>query len=180
MKYEIIGVGKMGSCMAYTMLLQNEKVHIILTEPVKEFRNKAKAEYYDLLPVARATKNKLEFRTTISKTSDAYILTAGQPRTSPKQSKESLYEYNSELILGFLKKIPNRMPLFVVTNPVYKLTKLLKRHGHIAIPLRKCTDKLRKDKKINNKVLKHKGHTQYTPAYACAHTIQQLIGGPWE
>lgn len=167
----------MGAAIAYTLLLGPFDVDIMLTEPLKENRNKAAAELWDLAPVAKATGNNVSLVGVGDQDCicDLAVVTAGKPRTSIKQSKKSLLKVNQTIVEEATKFIPYSTPIFVVTNPPNELANELRRRGHdCVIPLRKCTDKLR-GKKVNEFVLTHKGHTMYTPAFACAREIIRYL-----
>ena len=170
---KIIGVGRMGSSIAYTLMLGPHDLDILLSEPLAENQKKAEAELWDLAPVAKATGNTIslvpmgeqDYRCNL------VIVTAGKARTSPEQTKHSLLKANQAIVEDATLFVPPSTPIFIVTNPPIELARELRRRGHTnVIPLRKCTDKLR-GKKVNEFVLVNKGHTMWTPAYACAKEI---------
>jgi hypothetical protein len=175
MKLKIIGLGRMGCEIAYTLMLLRSGLELTLEEPLKENKRKAQAEYWDLLPVAKATGNHvcLSYGNVPM---DAYILTAGIPRKNPKMPKEYLLKENLRIAEQLTRMIPPEKPLFVVSNPPNEIANELRIRGQNAIPLRACTDAMR-GKKVNEFVLTHKGYTAYTPAYACAREIIKHMDG---
>jgi malate/lactate dehydrogenase len=168
----IIGVGNVGSGIAYSLLLLKKGWHIALYEPHEPSQERAKAEYFDLLPVAKARGNELTFHHALPKKTDAYVLTAGLPRKSVTQDKAALYDTNVSIVATIAKDIPEKTRIFVVTNPPKELAKFLMDKGYDAHPLRDCTDALRAKagnaQFINNIVLSGKGYTSFTPGYAIA------------
>ena len=169
MNYEIIGIGRLGSAIAYTMMLLSKGNTFCLREYYEQAHDKMVGEYYDLLPVAKATGNNLIVHT--NQKPDAYIIAAGIPRTDARYEKHQLFYANYTIINEFLDQLPRGKPIFVATNPPVEICERLKYRGYDAIPLRKCTDDLRNSQEHNEIVLKNKGFTQYTPAFAIATAI---------
>jgi len=184
MNIQIIGVGKMGSAIAYSLLLMRRGLHIQLYEPLRKNIKYAYAEYLDLQPVARITRNDISFwsKEHYPCSPDAYVLTAGKPRTDTSKPKLALLKPNLAIAKRLTKDCHKGRYIFIVTNPPNEIAEAL---GDNAIPLRDCTDKLRaiggrqfwdtSPKQINEFVLTHKGHTSWTPAYACAHEILKVM-----
>jgi hypothetical protein len=168
MRYEIIGLGRLGSAIAYTLMLMGKDNDLHLLEYHQPSRKRAIAEYYDLLPVAIRTGNRLH-STDIGQ-GGVYIITAGVPRRTLKQSKKGLFTTNKAILASILPRLDKDKLVFIATNPPEELANWARSQGYYAVPLRKCTDDLRLNyggKKINDIVLRDKGYTQYTPAYAC-------------
>jgi len=180
-RIQIIGMGKMGSAIAYSLMLTKPNLHLILTEFHADHKKEAYAEYLDLKPVAISTDNFVEMAPYIDRTADAYVLTAGVPRRHSKESKAGLAEQNIQIALKVCKDIPRRKPIFVVSNPPVQIARALREADwRKVIALRQCTDTLReltfreRATEANAFVLDNKGHTCWTPAYACAQAIAKL------
>jgi hypothetical protein len=176
MRIEVIGGGRMGAAIIYSMMLMAGGLNIRLAEPHKPNRKRARAEYCDLLPVALATRNKLTFGFSVSSSSDCYIITAGLARKSPATTKEELFARNLPIALASAARIPKGKRIFIVSNPPKQLAARLNGAGWLrAVPLREETDKLRAragdTKELNEFVLLNKGFTQFTPGFACAKAV---------
>lgn len=173
MNVQIIGVGRVGAEMAYTFMLLRRNMTVFLYEPNVMTQELAHAQYLDLLPVANATGNVVFESKHVP--ADLYVLCAGVPRTDPCRPKSELFDANLKIALDAVKHVPTVKPLFVVSNPPVMLAEALREHGYAAIPLRKCTDNLRgkvgDPDLMNMSVLRMKGYTQFTPAYACVSEI---------
>lgn len=177
MKIEIVGVGKVGSAIAYTLLLTRFDFSLALTEPSDKFRERAFAEFYDLAPIADFHGIELSFSTKPSMDSDIYVIASGKPRQSKNESKEALFKDNWGIVQKVVKNIPKQARLYIVTNPPNRIASNLRFKGFKdVIPLRSCTDSLRgrigNPERINELVLDGKGYTQYTPGWACADKIR--------
>ena len=180
MRIEVIGGGKMGAALIYSLMLMRSGLNILLVEPHRPNRSRALAEYCDLLPVAVATGNKLAFGLSVSDASSCYIMTAGLARKSPHEPKELLLPRNLPIVLASAGRIPKEKRIFIITNPPKLLAKALKRGGWArAVPLRDETDKLRaragNAQELNSYVLLHKGHTAFTPGFACAKAVLDRV-----
>ena len=176
MKIAIIGVGTIGAAVAYTLMMTQRNLHIILCEPHKPNKKRTMGEYYDLLPVATHTRNKLEVGGGVYQYADYYLITNGIRRTSIKQSKQSLFKLNYPIVRKIMAKIPKGKRVFIASNPPNEIVNALDKEGFSnMLAMRECTDTLRElagdPQHINNSALKGKGFTQYTPAYAIAMRI---------
>lgn len=168
MRIEIIGIGSLGSELAYTFaLLTNHQ--LMLTEPHEPNYDRAVAEYLDLLPVAKHRRVDLAITPKVTPFSDIYIITSGERRRNLLMPKAALIWHNYDIVERIAKKIPKGKKVFVATNPPKEICRRL---GTGAIPLRECTDYIRAQagskEKINKLVLENKGYTSFTPAYAMA------------
>lgn len=188
MNIQIIGAGRMGSTIAYSLFWSSlvrsirDRDVIYFWEPLEENHKKALAEFWDLKPVADATGNALIWGKNRYwnlhdnlRNPQAFIITAGKPRTDSKTSKKALLKTNLPIVERLTALIPDRTPIFIVTNPPVEIARELRRRGQNAIPLRACTDSMR-GKKINEFVLNNKGYTRWTPAFACANEILRVMG----
>jgi malate/lactate dehydrogenase len=181
MNIQIVGAGRMGTAIVYSLLLLRARNVIYLYEPLDENYKRAHAEFWDLRPVAEATENALMWgRNHFWDSKDpirnpqAFVITAGKPRTDSKLPKKALLKTNLEIVKAITALIPDKTPIFIVTNPPVEIARELRRRGQNAIPLRACTDSMR-GKNINEFVLNNKGFTQWTPAFACAREILKVM-----
>ena len=179
MRIAIIGIGRVGSAIAYSLLLKARNLDILLCEPHEPNRMKALAEYSDLLPVAKATRNKLAFSPGIPNSCQFYVITSGHPRQTPDTTKDSLFTENWRIVFSALQRIPRNKLIGLVTNPPNRLATHARGRGWPrTAPLRFCTDELRAKVRwegLNDFVLQHKGHTAWTPGFACAQEILAVV-----
>ena len=180
----------MGSSIAYSLMLMQKGNRILFLEPHQPNVVRAQAEFWDLLPVAKATDNEFGFMLDVKELDAlaakpeakdaAYVLAAGIPRTDISQPKDALFLPNLKIAQGIVRRLPKCARVFVVSNPPVRLAEHLRKKGWNAIPLRACTDNLRAHigdpQAINHAVLARKGWTQWTPAYACAEEILRTLG----
>ena len=140
-------------------------------------KRKAKAEFWDLVPVAKATGNKLIWAEKPI-VADKHIITAGRPRQDASQSKESLFGWNLGIVSEIVKHMhKTKKPIYIATNPPKEITLALKRQGYDTRELRTCTDQLRSKagdlETLNSQVINGKGTTQFTPALAIAMEVMR-------
>jgi len=174
MKIAVIGIGKLGGALAYTLLVNHSNNTIVLFEPHGENKVRANGEFWDLLPVANATGNKLLLAPTTPK-ADVYIVTSGKSRTNVKQKKEELLGLNLGIVCDCLRGASEKAMVYIATNPPKEICKGLERFGIKAKPLRACTDSLRgRDApRTNRRAFVGKGFTQWTPAFAMVKEIME-------
>ena len=177
MKLCIVGIGNLGAAIANALLLRNEGLALTLYEPHSPSHARAKAEFYDLLPVARVTNNKLLFVDRLP-ANMPLIITAGIPRKSVNESKASLFGKNMGIVLSIVKDRP-KQKLFIATNPPIEISARLNELGYNAVECRKCTDHIRKRMNciddLNAFVLEHKGYTAFTPGIAIAERVMEEL-----
>ena len=179
MKIAIVGIGTLGAEIAYTLMGMQSNNQIYLCEPHKPNQRRAHAEYWDLLPVAKRTRNELEAFPSLYQYADHYIVTSGERRKSTKQSKASLFKKNYKIVSEIIAKLPHGVHIYIATNPPNELCDAFNKIGCDNITaLRECTDNAREqvgDKnRVNSIVLEGKGFTQFTPAYFIAQRV--LLG----
>ena len=187
MKLAVIGIGNLGSQIAHTLLLRSEGNLIYLYEPHPGSRTRAKAEWGDLYPVAKATGNKLIWAKLPPK-ADIYIVTAGKPRpptaTDKKKWMKEAFATNLGIVMGSIEGCLQDAHYFIATNPPKEIAKKLVEMGYKAHELRRCTDTLRRRnvpngysaKYLNNLVIGGKGHTAFTPAFAIVEEVMGAMG----
>ena len=164
-----IGMGRLGIAVANAMMLLQKGNNHAFFEPLPEARQKLHdGEFAEMLMVAAATGNEAVWCEEIP-FGDAYIVTAGVPRTSSAQSKDGLFKLNEPILAGVCYPIPPDSKVFIATNPPNELAERFH-----ATPLRSCTDNLRRQvwgsewQVRNNAMLDAKGYTSYGPAVAIA------------
>lgn len=167
MKICIIGIGNIGAAIANALLLTSD-TEVYLYEPHEPSMKKAKAQFYDLLPIAEDRGVSLHFCESLPK-ADKYVITAGVPRTSSSQRKLALFAVNRIIVHNIAKEIQGET--YVVTNPPIEICDYLRGHGIDAKPIRKQVDEIRGGVP-NGYVITHKGFTEYTPGYAIAKEIR--------
>jgi malate/lactate dehydrogenase len=170
MKLTIIGVGNLGAAISNAAILTQEGLLLSLYEPYKGNIQRAKAEWGDLYPVARARGNRVLWAETKGHKlamADAFIITSGQPRTKQDTDKSEwlkrVYPINLGIVMEVVNKLPDGARIFIATNPPKEIAAKLRELGYNAHELRTCTDRLR---------------TRYLPnGYSKATLNNLVIGG---
>lgn len=117
MKLTIIGAGKVGATLAYT-LLERGVNQINLVDIREEYLKGIKMDLQSAFPFSKVSINKK------IDDSDIIIVTAGFPRTPEMKSRDELFEKNKKVMDEILgnKKFKKTAKIIVVTNPADKLT----------------------------------------------------------
>ena len=118
MKIAIIGAGKVGSTLAYT-LLERGINEIAIFDVRADYLDGVRMDLQSAFPFARIkTEGMLE-------DFDVVVMTAGFPRTPDMKSRDELFEKNKQIILDVFsgKEFTPKTKIIIVTNPADKLTK---------------------------------------------------------
>ena len=172
MKYNIIGCGKLGVAIGNALMLRGGGNDVHFYEPMINARILfRKGEFRELEMVAKSTGNRARWG--FGEDADIHIITAGKPRSSPRQSKAALYKTNAPIVKRLAKRC--RGKVYIATNPPKEIC----RDVPNALPLRDCVDELRQAcwgkewARLNDQVLAAKGYTSYGPAAAIAKEVLQ-------
>lgn len=127
MKISIIGSGRVGSTVAFSLIERRLCDELVLIDIVKE---RAMGEALDLRHCLSALKTNIKIKGSndyaLTKGSDIIIVTAGVPRR-PGDSRLDLSKKNAEIMKDVVKKIKKfnkHCLLFIVSNPVDVMTYL--------------------------------------------------------
>ncbi|MDD5181662.1 MAG: hypothetical protein PHC66_00655 [Candidatus Nanoarchaeia archaeon] len=118
MKITIIGAGKVGSTLAYT-LLERGLNEITLLDVRTDYLDGVRMDLQSAFPFARIkTEGMLE-------DSNVIVMTAGFPRTPDIKSRDELFDKNKHVIMDVFsgKEFTRKTKIVMVTNPADKLTK---------------------------------------------------------
>ena len=118
MKIAIIGAGKVGSTLAYT-LLERGVNEITLFDVRTDYLDGVRMDLQSAFPFARVkTEGMLE-------DFDVVVMTAGFPRTPEMKNRDELFTANKKIIIDVFagKEFARKTKIIVVTNPADKLTK---------------------------------------------------------
>ncbi|OIO41543.1 hypothetical protein AUJ10_00990 [Candidatus Pacearchaeota archaeon CG1_02_31_27] len=125
-KITIVGAGKIGSAVAFSLLhLKNNIREIVLIDVIK---NLAEGESLDLQHTASAMKKNVKIIGTedysFAKNSDIVVITAGKARTPDVKDRLDLLNINKKIIDEILRNVLHHKPkiIILVTNPVDVLT----------------------------------------------------------
>ena len=168
-KIAIIGLGRVGSTIAYSLLLRNIGSIIYVYE---KDRKKLAGELSDLrhanyifnrkkFPIKQGLLRNL-------KDCDVIIFTAGYSRASSKEKTEDLYSSNRAVILKYYSHLKNKIVL-LVTNPTERLA-----NEFYFIPISKALDnaRLRTDRRSGGWVIDRKGYTNWGCSAEVLTTLQ--------
>jgi malate/lactate dehydrogenase len=180
MRYNIIGMGRLGIAIGNALMLIAKDNVICFYEPLVTNRLKAKnGEFLEMCMVAKATGNKVLFAKTMP-ASGVFIITAGVARKTSKDSKVGLFNTNVQIMGNLIKNINPRYDIFIATNPPNELSKFFNTKGYMSFPLRNCTDSLRRAvwgnewNTYNEIMLNTKGYTSYGAAIAIVNEILRV------
>lgn len=118
-KIAIIGIGNVGSTIAYALILKNIAAEIILVDPNQ---SRCQGEFLDLSDTLLFSSTSTLSIGTLEQAAqaDIIIITAGVPQT-PGQSRIDLLKTNSAIvdqIIDGLKPLNNNAIILVIANPV--------------------------------------------------------------
>lgn len=187
MKIMIIGVGKLGSTVAYTILRELQPKKMILNDIVDLYGEKLDLQHACKgfeISTEIITDNDTEYRTLLGTDNmDYLIITAGIPRT--KNIPEQQLGKNVEIINHIIWKIQNNFypinkdtKIIMMTNPVLEITKITKallEEYKIYNPEEELM-KMRDDKELGWEIVKSKGYTNWGPAVSVVNLIKRLEG----
>lgn len=125
MKVSIIGVGRVGSTIAYSLVLRELADEIVLVDRAKKV---AEGEAHDLVHATALTSHPVEIRaggTADTAGSDVVVICASMPWQPHFKSRLDLAVVNTQLYRDLVPAVAKASPdatLLVVTNPVDVLT----------------------------------------------------------
>jgi malate dehydrogenase len=117
MKIAVIGAGKIGSTLAYT-LLERGLNEITLLDVRTDYLEGVRMDLQSAFPFARIkTEGMLEDY-------DIIVMTAGFPRTPDMKNRDELFAANKKVIIDVFsgKEFTRKTKIIVVTNPADKIT----------------------------------------------------------
>ena len=174
MKIMVIGVGKLGSTVAWMILREVQPTTLILNDIVD-----LKGEILDLQHACKGLEINTEITTEIEK-ADYIIITAGYPRTKD----EELYRTKENLDILF-KISENIVPclndntkIIVMTNPINITTDCMRdwmQNWDVYNPEEELM-KMRDGKELGWEIVKSKGYTNWGPAVSVVKLIKRLEG----
>ena len=169
MNIEIIGVGKLGSTVAFVLLPIADK--IILTD-IKDLSG----ELLDLKHAAKGLGLTTEITLTKEKNPDYVILCAGRPRMDEKD----ILDDNYITIVPILEDLTNRISpdttVVVMTNPVEKMTKFVSEilKCKVVNPEEELM-KIRDNKELGWEIVKSKGYSNWGPSVSVLNLIENQL-----
>jgi len=174
MKIMVIGVGRLGSQVAFLSLLKFKPEKIILSD-IKNLSG-------DALDLKHACKG-LNINTEITEKKepcDFIIITAGAARSEKIKTHEELFKINAPLIKELIKDlndcIEKDTKIIIMTNPVEEITKLVKEllPGHFVTNPEKILMKMRDNKELGWGIVSTKGYSNFGPAVSAILMIEEI------
>jgi L-lactate dehydrogenase len=129
-KIAIIGAGRVGSTIAYALILRNSAAEILLVDVNKEVCTGEVEDLSDVLSFSNTSSIGIGTPEQAAQ-ADIIIITAGKAQV-PGQSRIDLMQVNAgiiELILSSLQPINPNAIIIIVSNPVDILTRLVQEFG---------------------------------------------------
>lgn len=174
MKIMIVGIGRLGSQVAFLALLRLRHQKLILSD-VKDLSG-------DILDLKHACKG-LNINTEITEKKepcDFIIITAGAARNEKIKTHEELLKINTPLMKELIKDmkdcIEKDTKIIVMTNPVEEMTKLVKEtlpENFVANP-EKILMKMRDNKELGWEIVSTKGYSNFGPAVSAILLIEEI------
>lgn len=182
MKIMIVGVGKLGSQVAWQVLRELQPETLILSD-IKDLTG-------DIIDLANARDGlgiETEITTEIEYSCDYVIICAGQGRDEEHKTMEDLLNGNIITMLQIFSTIPSGVfknsNIIVMTNPVEKLTEKVKsylRYSKVK-SINNPEEELMKLRKkywiyedVGWQIVSTKGYSSFGPAIACINLIKKL------
>ena len=174
MKVMVVGVGRLGSQVAFMVLITFKPQKLILSD-VKDLSG-------DILDLQHACKG-LGIKTEITEKKepcDFIIITAGAARNEKIKTHEELLKINTPLMKELIKElkgcIEKDTKIIVMTNPVEEMTKLVKEtlpENFVANP-EKILMKMRDNKELGWEIISTKGYSNFGPAVSAILLIKEI------
>lgn len=175
MKMMIIGVGRLGSQIAFLSLIRLKLEKIVLSD-IKDLTG-------DILDLQHACKG-LNIKTEITdkkELCDFIIITAGFARNEKIRAEEELLKLNEPVIKEIVNNISEYLKkdtkIIVMTNPVERMTELVQKllpKYYVTNP-EKILMKMRDDKELGWNIVSTKGYSNFGPAVSAILLVEELI-----
>ena len=170
MKVLIAGLGKLGSTVAYTLMLKLPVEKLILYD-IKDLSG-------DIMDLENASFfNNIEVTTKVESV-DYLIICAGTPR---KNKDDDLYEANKKVFLDIYENLSDildeKTTVIIMTNPVERITELARRtipEDVKVVNPEEILLKMRKGKELGWDIVKTKGYSNFGPAMSVCKLIEDL------
>lgn len=175
MKVMIVGVGRLGSQVAFLTLLRFKPEKLILSD-IRDLSG-------DILDLKHACVG-LNIKTEITEKKeycDFIVISAGVPRSQKIKTHEGLYEINVPVMKEIAKDIENYVEkntkIIVMTNPLEKMTDIFKEHfsnNMVTNPENELM-KIRDGKELGWKIVSIKGYSNFGSAVSAVLLMEKLM-----
>jgi len=175
MKIMVIGVGRLGSQVAFSSLLRLNPEKLILSD-IKDLSG----DILDLQHACKGLNIKTEV-TTKKEPCDFIIITAGTARNQNIKTHEELFKLNTPTIKEIVSNLDSCLKkdtkIIVMTNPVEKITDFVKEllPNHYVDNPEEILMKIRDNKEIGWKIVSTKGYSNFGPAVSAVLLIEKLL-----
>ena len=174
MKIMIVGVGRLGSQVAFLTLLRFKPEKLILSDVMD-----LTGEVLDLQHASNGLGIKTEI-TTEKEPCDVVVIAAGVARNQKIKTHEELHELNTPIIKSIVPELKQYLKentkIVVMTNPVEEMTKtvkeLLPKH-HVTNP-EKILVKMRNSEELGWKIVSTKGYSNFGPAVSAVLLLEEM------
>ena len=170
MKIGVIGVGRIGSQIAFLSLMRFRPEKMILID-TKDLTG-------DILDLQHACKGlwiSTKFSTKWER-ADAYILCAGRARDEKTRHMTVLLKENRKIADSFVPKLRKYAKrTIVVTNPSDEICEYLKSRKVNAITAESILVKMRNGEKSGWKIVKTKKYTNFGPAVSVIKLMESIL-----
>jgi len=174
MNIMIVGLGRLGSQVAFLTLLKIKPKKLMLSD-IKDITG-------DILDLQHACKG-LELNTEITtkkEAADFIIITAGFARNKKIKTSEELLELNTPIVNKIIENLDgclkDNTKIIVMTNPVEKMTNLVQEllPNHYVNNPEGILMKIRDEQELGWKIVSTKGYSNFGPAVSAILLIEKL------
>jgi len=175
MKIMVVGVGRLGSQVAFLMLLRLKPEKLILSD-IKNLDG----DILDLQHACKGLNIKTEITTKLEPC-DFIIITAGFARDQNIKTHEELFKLNAPLVKEIVNNLDDCLKedtkIIVMTNPEEEITKLIQKllpKYYVKNP-EEILMKMRDDKELGWEIVSKKGYSNFGPAVSAVLLIEKII-----
>ena len=174
MKIMIVGIGKLGSTVAWMILREVQPKTLILNDIVD-----LKGEVMDLQHACKGSFIKSLVTTKLER-ADYIIITAGYPRTKDSEIHRTAenMEILNNIAMDIVIYLKKHTKIIVMTNPVETMTNFVQsclRYHNVYNPEEELM-KMRDGRELGWEIVKSKGYTNWGPAVSVVRLIKRLEG----
>lgn len=170
MKIGIIGIGRIGSQIAFLSLMRFKPAKLILID-IKDLSG----DILDLQHACNGLGIKTRFSTKWER-ADVYVLCAGRARDEKTKGMAILWKYNKKTVDSLLPKLRKyAKKIIVVTNPEDVIYNYLKSKKFDVYSSENILLKMREGKKSGWDIIRTKGYTNFGSAVAVIKLMEKIL-----
>jgi len=170
MKIGIIGIGRIGSQIAFLSLMRFKPDKMILID-----NKDLSGDILDLQHACRGLWIDTKFSTKWER-ADVYVLCAGKARDEKMRSMTALWKENKKIVDSLIPKLRKYAKrIIVVTNPAENIYEYMMSKNLNAFETESILVKMRNGEKSGWKIIMTKGYTNFGPAVATVKLMERVL-----